>query len=75
MGQFGCRVLENGDSSPSGEFYHTIRILKKASFTADNNTSGGDASIDISQGEAGVDINGHFDNISCTHGEIICYLI
>jgi len=75
LGQFGCRVLENGDSSPANEFYHTIRIIKKASFTADNNTTGGDTSITISQGEAGVDINGHFDNISCTQGKIICYLI
>ena len=60
LGQFGCRVLENGFSSPPNESYNIIRIIKKASFTADNNTIGGDTSITISQGDSGVDINGNF---------------
>ena len=39
LGQFGCRVLESGDSTPAGEYFHTIRPLKNSSFTADNNTT------------------------------------
>jgi len=75
LGQFGCRVLETGDSTPVGEFYHTIRPLKNSSFTADNNTTGGDSSITITNVEASCDIVGHFDNVSCSHGKVICYLI
>ena len=75
LGQFGCRVLESGDSTPSGEYFHTIRPLKVSSFTADNNTTGGDSSITITNAEAACDVVGHFDNISCSHGKIICYLI
>lgn len=75
LGQFGLRVLDTGDSSPSGEYYHTIRPLKNSSFTADNNTTGGDTSISIVNVEAGCDVVGHFDNVSCSHGKVICYLI
>lgn len=75
LGQFGCRVLESGDSTPAGEYFHTIRPLKNSSFTADNNTTGGDSSITITNAEAACDVVGHFDNISCSHGKIICYLI
>jgi len=75
LGQFGCRVLGNGDSSPSGEYYHTIGVLHLADFTATNATPGGDSSIDLDNVASTKEIHGHFTDVSCTQGEIICYLI
>ena len=75
LGQFGVRVLGNGDTSPSGENYHTIGVLHLADFTADCLTSQGDSSIDLDNVASTKEIHGHFTNVSCTQGEIICYII
>jgi len=76
FGDFGFRLLDedNTTSTPSGEHFCTIHVLKDAVISLTSNLHVGDSSITDLDLKEGHIIYGDFTDISIDNGIVICYL-
>lgn len=74
FGDYGFRILTNGDTSVSGEYFSTIQVLTDCTISLTSGASGGDSSITNLDLDEGQIIYGNLTSISLSKGDVIAYL-
>lgn len=74
FGEFGLRVITNGNTSVVGEKFNAIQVIDDCSITCTNGTTGGDTTITALTLAVGQIIYGTFSAITVNSGSIIAYI-
>jgi hypothetical protein len=74
---FGLRLLDKDGtaSSPSGEYYCKLVVLKDAEITFSNNHTAGDQSFTSVEMKQGTVLNGAFHNVTMVNGVAMFYIM